>query len=77
MNETDKAMLQAGTGVELAVIKPHWQARVQSVFDEANINMPAGTWMQHGGKDGRHSEHLGYILTELQFVQRAYPNMQW
>jgi len=77
MNDTDKAVLQQGIGVDLVKIKPLWQERIRSVLEEANINLPPGTWMQHGGKEGRHSEHLGYILSELQFVQRAYPGMQW
>jgi len=77
MNETDKAMLQSGIGPDLSTIKSLWDDRVKSVFSEANIHLPTGTWMQQGGKEGRHSEHLGYILTELQFVQRAYPGMQW
>jgi ring-1,2-phenylacetyl-CoA epoxidase subunit PaaC len=77
MNETDKAMLQQDIGVDLIKIKPLWQERIRPVLEEANITMPPGTWMQHGGKEGIHSEHLGYILTELQFVQRTYPGMQW
>jgi len=39
--------------------------------------MPADTPMLTGGKEGRHTEHMGYILTELQYMQRAYPDMQW
>ena len=38
---------------------------------------PADAWMQRGGKQGRHSEHLGFILAEMQFLQRAYPGAQW
>ena len=77
MNNTDKSMLKEGIGVDLESIKRSWTERVESVFAEATIDMPKGTWMQQGGKDGRHSEHLGYILAELQFMQRAYPGMEW
>jgi ring-1,2-phenylacetyl-CoA epoxidase subunit PaaC len=77
MNDTDKAMLQQGIGPDLEKIKTLWTERVSNVFREATLKMPAGTWMQHGGKEGTHSEHLGYILAELQFVQRAYPGMEW
>jgi len=77
MNETDRVMLQQGTGVDLEKIRTLWMARVTAVFEEAAISIPAGKWMQQGGKDGRHSEHLGYILAELQFMQRAYPGMEW
>jgi ring-1,2-phenylacetyl-CoA epoxidase subunit PaaC len=39
--------------------------------------MPTAAWMQTGGKNGVHTEHLGYILAEMQYLQRAYPNMEW
>ena len=54
-----------------------WDARVSEVLDEATLNIPANTWMQEGGKDGRHTELLGYVLAEMQFVPRAYPGMEW
>ncbi|MCW3121781.1 MAG: hypothetical protein JWQ38_1273 [Flavipsychrobacter sp.] len=76
-NDTDNVMQAQGISPDLGPLKTEWLARVQSVFDEATIAMPTGTWMQQGGKDGNHSEHLGYILTELQFMQRAYPGMSW
>lgn len=71
-SEADKVMK-----IDLAAIKTQWKERVAAVFAEANLEVPADGWMHQGGKDGKHSEHLGYILAELQFVQRAYPNMQW
>ncbi len=77
MNETDKSLLQQNIGVDLSKIKPLWLERVRSVFNEATVNVPAETWMQHGGKEGRHTEHLGYILADLQFLQRTYPGMEW
>ncbi len=77
MSEVDKAMLQSGIGVDLAAIKPLWQQRIDTVLAEATLTKPEAPWMQNGGKEGRHSEHLGYILTELQFMQRAYPDMEW
>lgn len=77
MNEADQAMVQSGVGPDLEKIKSSWLQQVKDIFEEATLDMPAGTWMQKGGKNGSHSEHLGYILTELQFMQRAYPGMQW
>jgi ring-1,2-phenylacetyl-CoA epoxidase subunit PaaC len=77
MNETDNAMLQQGFGVDLDQLKQVWTQHIASVFTEATIAMPAGAWMQQGGREGRHTEHLGYILAELQFIQRAYPGMEW
>jgi ring-1,2-phenylacetyl-CoA epoxidase subunit PaaC len=69
--------MQQGIGVDLVKIQPLWMERVSSVFDEATLDIPTETWMQQGGKDGKHTEQLGYILAELQFVQRAYPGMEW
>ncbi len=76
-NETDNVLLQQGISVNLNALKQPWADIVHNVFAEANIIAPKDTWMQQGGKDGRHSEHLGYILAELQFMQRAYPGMEW
>ncbi|MBS1615226.1 MAG: phenylacetate-CoA oxygenase subunit PaaC [Bacteroidetes bacterium] len=76
-SEADKAALAAGYGADLAIIKSLWQERVKSVLEEAGLNMPAETWMHRGGKECIHSEHLGYILAEMQFMQRAYPGMEW
>ena len=47
------------------------------VLDEATLSMPTNTWRQEGGKEGRHTENLGYILAEMQFLQRTYPEAQW
>jgi ring-1,2-phenylacetyl-CoA epoxidase subunit PaaC len=75
--DVDKLMVENGYGVDLQSVKPLWAECVKEVFAEATLDMPATTWMQNGGKEGRHSEHLGYILAELQFMQRAYPGMEW
>jgi ring-1,2-phenylacetyl-CoA epoxidase subunit PaaC len=77
MSDIDKAAVQQGIGVDLEKIKSLWMERITSVFSEATINLPVTSWMQQGGREGRHSEHLGYILADLQFIQRAYPGMEW
>ena len=48
-----------------------------TVFAEANLVHPTNDWMQSGGKKGIHTEHLGYLLAEMQFLQRAYPGLEW
>jgi ring-1,2-phenylacetyl-CoA epoxidase subunit PaaC len=69
---------KAGTGVNPDTIKNSWQQKISEIFTEATLPVPpAGSWSQTGGKDGVHTEHLGFILTELQFMQRAYPGMEW
>jgi ring-1,2-phenylacetyl-CoA epoxidase subunit PaaC len=66
-----------GIGVAGNTIKEDWTRRIAAVTEEATLALPQGAWMQEGGKEGRHSEHLGYILAEMQFMQRAYPGMEW
>lgn len=73
----DQAILEAGTGVDLAAIKNQWQYHITSIIQEATLNLPENSWMQQGGKTGTHTEHLGYILAEMQYLQRAYPGMEW
>jgi ring-1,2-phenylacetyl-CoA epoxidase subunit PaaC len=76
-NDADAAVAAAGIGIDLAALRPQWKELVTAVFEEATIAMPADAWMHTGGKDGRHTEYLGYILAEMQFIQRAYPGMEW
>jgi ring-1,2-phenylacetyl-CoA epoxidase subunit PaaC len=66
-----------GTGIDCSLLKDGWFQKVQLIFDEATLPVPAKTFMQTGGKEGTHTEQLGYILTELQYLQRAYPNATW
>lgn len=77
MNETDQTLIEAGVAVDLNEIKPIWEARVAAILAEATLQQPASGWMQSGGKKGIHSEHLGFILAELQYLPRAYPDAQW
>ncbi|MBI5917529.1 MAG: phenylacetate-CoA oxygenase subunit PaaC [Bacteroidetes bacterium] len=76
-NEVEKQMASQGIGADLAKIKPAIDAKRAEVLATASLQGPTGTWMQSGGKDGRHSEHLGFILSEMQFLQRAYPGQEW
>lgn len=66
-----------GTAPDLQAIKTDWNTRVLAIITEATLNMPKETWMHRGGKEGVHSEELGYILAEMQFMQRTYPGLQW
>jgi len=65
------------SGIDFSLIKQTWLKNVKNIFDEANLSIPENVFMQLGGKNGIHTEFLGYILTELQYVQRAYPNSEW
>jgi ring-1,2-phenylacetyl-CoA epoxidase subunit PaaC len=63
--------------VDFHTIQQQWNEKVKGVFEEATLSVPEKTFMQTGGKTGKHTEHLGYILTDLQYMQRAYPNSEW
>ena len=64
-------------GIDFLLLKDAWMRSVKAIFDEAALSIPEKVFMQTGGKTGIHTEHMGYILAELQFVQRAYPNSEW
>ena len=54
-----------------------WSKTVLDVLGEATLSAPGSSWMQSGGRSGRHSEHLGHLLSELQYLQRTYPGATW
>ncbi len=72
MDEVDQAV-----GVDLQSVQERWIERVSETLRQATLNLPSGQWMQRGGKRGMHTEKLGYLLAEMQFLQRAYPGAQW
>jgi ring-1,2-phenylacetyl-CoA epoxidase subunit PaaC len=65
------------TIVDVSILKNSWLEKVSTIFSEATLPVPEKIFMQSGGKNGIHTEHLGFLLTELQYVQRAYPDSQW
>jgi len=69
--------VEDGFGVDVANLKDGWMQKVKNVFGEATLPVPENVWMQSGGKEGMHTEHLGYILADMQFLQRAYPDCEW
>ena len=64
-------------GINIASMKEEWLLKVKTVFDEATLRIPEKVFMQVGGKTGTHTEHLGYILSDLQYLQRTYPGCEW
>lgn len=77
MTSTDTEALKAGIGVDLAEVKAFWDKKVPEVLEIATIQQPESGWMQSGGKNGKHSELLGFMLTEMQYLQRTYPGQEW
>ncbi len=76
-DETEQALEKAGVLPNMKEVKAAWLKNVKSVIQEATLTFPDNNWEQLGGRTGRHSEHLGYLLAEMQYMQRAYPNMEW
>ena len=75
--KVETELMQQGIAPNLDQIKTQYFQKLNEIISQANLTVPQNEWMQQGGKDGRHTEHLGYILAELQFLQRAYPNQKW
>jgi ring-1,2-phenylacetyl-CoA epoxidase subunit PaaC len=75
--ECSSAMREEGIGADLNVVRTEWSKEIKSTFELAGLTFPEPTVMQKGGRMGHHTEHLGYILTEMQFMQRAYPGQEW
>jgi len=76
-SELETEMKEAGIGVDIKSLESTYLERVKTQFDKATLEIPESKWPKSGGKQGNHSEHFGFILTELQYMQRTYPNMQW
>jgi ring-1,2-phenylacetyl-CoA epoxidase subunit PaaC len=71
------AAREAGVGPDLAALAAPWRSAVGAALVEATLATPTDDWAQRGGRQGRHTEHLGHLLTEMQFLQRAYPDAKW
>lgn len=70
-------LAEQGIAVDPRELQAPWQALVAETLRQATLALPAEQAFRHGGKQGQHSEHLGPLLAEMQFLQRAYPNSQW
>jgi ring-1,2-phenylacetyl-CoA epoxidase subunit PaaC len=77
MDADESALSAQGIAVDRASIRPAWDATLARVLAEATLVRPAERWMQRGGRAGRHSEHLGHLLAEMQVVHRAHPGASW
>jgi len=77
MTEADEVLLKAGIAVDLNTLKPEWKKNVETVFAKANLKLPEATFMQTGSRKGIHTEHLGFILAEMQHLPRMHPTAKW
>ncbi len=76
-DEVDQKVIELGLGVDNSIFKVAWNTHVEQVLTEATLTFPANSWQHSGGRKGTHTEHFGYLISEMQYMQRAYPNMEW
>jgi len=73
----DKHTIEQGIGVDVTAFKKTYYNNVSEIIKEATLEVPETKYFKSGGKKGIHSEHMGYLLADLQYMQRAYPEMKW
>ena len=77
-DSVDEVLQAQGVAASVAELREPWLAQLGRTLGAATLRMPdPAAWMQKGGKQGRHSEQMGFLLAEMQFLQRAYPGQQW
>lgn len=76
-DEVDQLLIQEGIIPDVKQFREEFDTNVNAVLNEATLQLPEKIWAIEGGRKGVHSEHLGYLLTELQYMQRTYPGMEW
>lgn len=77
MDEVDMALLHTGIAVDLLPVKAEWHNYIKQTLTEATLIMPEDGYMQTGSRKGIHTENMGHILSEMQYLQRAYPDASW
>lgn len=76
-SEVDLKLRESGVSANLETVKGHWNQKVSEVFYLANLHKPENEFQINGGKLGKHSEHFGYILNDMQFLTNKYPDATW
>jgi ring-1,2-phenylacetyl-CoA epoxidase subunit PaaC len=70
-------MIASGVGVDVSALRQPWEATLGQVLAEATLTIPSDPVQRTGGRQGRHTEALGHLLAELQWMQRSYPGLEW
>ncbi len=73
----DAEVAKAGAGVDPSTLRDAWQSQVEDILARATLTIPSAGYMQRGGRVGRHTEHLGHLLSEMQIVARSHPGAEW
>jgi len=77
VDAAEQSLIDQGIAIDPAALRPLWLKTISGVLAEATLTLPSNEWMQQGGRSGRHSEHLGHLLSELQYMQRSFPGLTW
>jgi len=77
MTEAEKEMAKEEIGANISDFNSIYYEEVSGILKEATLTVPESKYFTKGGKKGIHTEHMGYLLADLQYMQRTYPNMQW
>lgn len=77
MDGIDNELIEQGIATDLDAIRPLWKNYIANVLDTASLTVPEDGYMQTGSRKGIHTEHLGHLLCEMQYLQRAYPDAKW
>jgi ring-1,2-phenylacetyl-CoA epoxidase subunit PaaC len=76
-DEAEQLLLKEGISVDAGALKGAWEKEMMSLFEKANLVIPENTFMQTGGRKGLHTEHLAFLLAEMQALPRMYPDAKW
>ncbi|PCJ28765.1 MAG: phenylacetate-CoA oxygenase subunit PaaI [Flavobacteriales bacterium] len=77
MNQVDEILIKESIAVDLNDVKKEWDKTINAVLKRAILNRPEDAYMHSGRLNAIHSEYLGHMIAEMQFLQRAYPNAEW
>ena len=76
-DDVDRVAAAAKTGVDPSTLESAWSEAVRGVLERAGLTIPETSYMQRGGRTGRHTEHLGHLLSEMQILARSHPGASW
>jgi ring-1,2-phenylacetyl-CoA epoxidase subunit PaaC len=76
-SDFESSLKEKNISVDPSTLKTQWDQKIKDVFNEAGLDIPVSTWNQSGGKQGIHTEYMGFLLAEMQVLQRTYPNSTW
>jgi ring-1,2-phenylacetyl-CoA epoxidase subunit PaaC len=77
IDAVERTLIEQHIAVDPSHVRPEWEQALSEMMRQATLQLPSHTWMQSGGRIGRHTEHLGHILSDLQYLQRTYPGAKW